>query len=60
MLFRSLDTEVSELLTPVSSSTLLEDLSKIQVLVLYQINRLFSSEVKQRTLAKQQQGVLGT
>jgi hypothetical protein len=60
MLFQILDAEVSELLTPVLSSTLLEDLSKMQALVLYQIIRLFNGELKQRTLAEQQQSVLGT
>lgn len=60
ILFQTLDAEVSELLTPVSSSTLLEDLSKMQALVLYQIIRLFNGELKQRNLAEQQQSVLGT
>ena len=59
-LFRTLDAEVSELLTPASTGTLLEDLSKMQALVLYQIIRLFKGGLKQRALAEQQQSILGT
>lgn len=59
-LFQTLDAEVSGLLGSVSCSTLLEDLSKLQALVLYQIIRLFKGGLKQRTLAEQQQSVLGT
>lgn len=59
VLFRTLDAEVSELLNPASSGTLLEDLSKLQIMVLYQIIRLFHGDIKQRTLAEQQQSFLG-
>jgi hypothetical protein len=60
MLFRTIDSEVSELLKPATGSTLLEDLSKMQALVLYQIIRMFHDDLKQRTLAEQQQSLLGT
>lgn len=61
MFFRVLDAEVLDLLQPPPSSmtrTLLEDLAKVQALVLYQIMRLFYGNLSRRILAEQQADVL--
>ncbi|KAK9246138.1 hypothetical protein V1506DRAFT_195844 [Lipomyces tetrasporus] len=60
VLFRSLNAEVSDLLKkPTSCGALLEDLTKLQAVVLYQIIRIFHGDIKQRALAEQQQSYLG-
>lgn len=49
-----MNSEAAELLRSTSATTLLEDLSKLQALVLYQIIRLLHDDVKQRLIAEQQ------
>ncbi|KIW80743.1 hypothetical protein Z517_07359 [Fonsecaea pedrosoi CBS 271.37] len=60
MLFRILDAEVVDLLQPGSGSTptLLEDLAKLQAIVLYQIIRLFDGGLSQLTVLEQQADML--
>ena len=41
VLFQSLDAEIGELLSPAPTSTLLEDLVRLQAVVLYQIIKIF-------------------
>jgi hypothetical protein len=59
MLFRTLDAEVLELLNPALDGTLLEALSRMQAMVLYQIIRTYHGNLKQRTVAEQQESLLG-
>ncbi|KAH8646302.1 hypothetical protein BX600DRAFT_519130 [Xylariales sp. PMI_506] len=54
MVYRALDEEASELLKSQPSETLLEDLSKIQALVMFHIIRLFHGDLKERLVAEQQ------
>jgi hypothetical protein len=55
ILFQALDGEMSELLTPGLTSTLVEDLVKLQAAVLYQIIRLFYGDLEQRIVAERQE-----
>jgi hypothetical protein len=61
MLFRVLDAETAELLnkpTPAASSnssTLLDDLARLQAVVLYTIIRFFDGDLSQRILAERQE-----
>lgn len=55
VLFQALDAEMSELLTPALTSTLLEDLVKLQAALLYQIIRLFYGGLEQRIVAERQE-----
>jgi hypothetical protein len=59
MLFRALDAEALELLNPALDETLLEALSRMQAIVLYQIIRIYRGNLKQRTAAEQQEGLIG-
>jgi hypothetical protein len=59
IMFQTLNEEVVELLSPALGATLLEALSRLQALVLYQIIRLFDDDLKQRTIAEQQQSLTG-
>lgn len=59
MLFRVIDTEVLQLLQDTETDlTLLDELARLQALVLYQTIRLFYGGIEQRMLAEQQQMVL--
>jgi hypothetical protein len=59
MLFRVIDTEVIQLLQETETNlTLLDELARLQALVLYQTIRLFHGGIEQRMLAEQQQTVL--
>ncbi|OKL61678.1 hypothetical protein UA08_02987 [Talaromyces atroroseus] len=55
MLFEALNAELAKLLQPGTSSSLREDLAKMQAIVLYQLIRLFHGDIKQRALVEQQQ-----
>ncbi|KAL2812887.1 hypothetical protein BDW59DRAFT_36317 [Aspergillus cavernicola] len=59
-LFRVVDAEVLELLKPTGPTTLLDELARLQALVLYQTIRLFHGDIAQRAVAEQQQGILMT
>ena len=59
LIFRTIEAEVSELVRGKSGSTLLEELSKMQAMVLYTIIRLFSGDVEKRICAEQQRFLLG-
>jgi Fungal Zn(2)-Cys(6) binuclear cluster domain len=54
MLFDALNAEMAKLLQPATSSSLREDLAKMQAIALYQIIRLFHGDVKQQAIAEQQ------
>lgn len=56
MVFRNLEAEASGHFQPVQNGTLLEALSRLQSLVLYQTIRMYHGDLKQRTLAEQQEG----
>jgi hypothetical protein len=60
MLFQTLDAEALELLKPASGGMLLEDLSKVRVIVVYQIIRLFYGNLNLRTIAEQRESLIGT
>ncbi|KAI9147326.1 Transcription factor gsfR2 [Paramyrothecium foliicola] len=60
MLFRVVDNEVLGLLESTAEPTLLDELAKIQALLLYQMIRLFQGGIEQRAMAEQQQGLLMT
>jgi Fungal Zn(2)-Cys(6) binuclear cluster domain len=55
VLFQSLDAEITELLVTVSTSTLREDLVRLQAVVLYQIIRFFYGGLEQRIVAERQE-----
>lgn len=55
VLFHALDAEISELLTPPLTSTLLEDLVRLQAAVLYQTIRLFHGGYEQQIVAQRQE-----
>jgi len=55
LLFQALDTEMSELLTPGLTSPLIEDLARLQAIVLYQIIRLFYGSLEERIIAERQE-----
>ncbi|KAM0256122.1 hypothetical protein ACHAQJ_005209 [Trichoderma viride] len=60
VLFQAIKAETSELTKPASNSgTLLEDLSRLQAIVLYTIIRLFYGDMEQQSLAEQQKHLLG-
>jgi hypothetical protein len=59
MILRSLEAEAMELLSPAPEGTLLEALSWMQAMVLYQTIRLFHGELKQRNIAEQQESLIG-
>jgi hypothetical protein len=59
MLFRTLDAEASELLNRAPDGTLLEALSRMQAMVLYQIIRIYRGDLRQRAIAEQQGSILG-
>lgn len=54
IVFHMLDAEMTELLQAHSGQALLEELSNLQAMVLYQTIRLFHGDVKQRIIAEQQ------
>ena len=58
VLFQTLDAEITELLTPALTSTLLDDLVRLQAAVLYQIIRLFYGGIEQRIVAERQEFLL--
>ncbi|KAL4904165.1 hypothetical protein BDW74DRAFT_155201 [Aspergillus multicolor] len=64
MMFRIIEAEVNNLLQPEQQATpsLFDDLANLQALLLYQIIRLFhrDTDIKQRSLAEQQGGILMT
>jgi hypothetical protein len=55
VLFQALDAEISELLIPALTRTLLEDLVTLQAAVLYQIIRIFYGGLEQRIVAERQE-----
>lgn len=55
MLFQVLDSEISDLLTPAFTDTLLDELATLQAAVLYQIIRLFHGGLEQRIVAERQE-----
>ena len=55
LLFQALDTEISELLVPGSTCSLIENLARLQAIVLYQIIRLFYGRLEQRVVAERQE-----
>lgn len=55
MMFKIMDTEISEWLVLTPTSTLLEDLAKLQAAVLYQIIRLFYGGLEARVTAERQE-----
>lgn len=55
LLFQALDAEISELLIPGSTCSLLENLARLQAIVLYQIIRLFYGQLEQRVVAERQE-----
>ena len=55
ILFQAVDAEISKLLTPALTSTLLEHLVHLQAAVLYQIIRLFYGSLEQRRAAEEQE-----
>ncbi|KAL6231870.1 hypothetical protein BDW75DRAFT_219019 [Aspergillus navahoensis] len=57
-LFQAIDTEVNELLRPAEPATLLDEVARLQALLLYQTIRFFHGTLEQRSTAEQQQGVL--
>ncbi|KAL4995601.1 hypothetical protein BDV10DRAFT_174415 [Aspergillus recurvatus] len=59
-LFRTVNTEVNELLSSAEQTTLLDELARLQALLLYQTIRFFHGTIEQRLTAEQQQGVLMT
>ncbi|KAL4739036.1 hypothetical protein BDV11DRAFT_188519 [Aspergillus similis] len=59
-LFQAIDTEVNELLSAAEPASLLEDLARLQALLLYQTIRFFHGTLEQRSTAEQQQSVLMT
>ncbi|KAL4972219.1 hypothetical protein BDW66DRAFT_144603 [Aspergillus desertorum] len=59
-LFQIIDTEVNELLRPAEPATLLDEVARLQALLLYQTIRLFRGTLEQRLIAEQQQGALMT
>lgn len=58
--FQIIDAEVLELLQPTNPAPLLDELAKLQALVIHQSLRLFHGDITQRSVAEQQQGVLMT
>jgi hypothetical protein len=54
VLFQSLDAEITTLLSPAPTSTILEDLVRLQAAVLYQIIRIFIGGLEQRIIAERQ------
>ncbi|KAL4984127.1 hypothetical protein BDW68DRAFT_167606 [Aspergillus falconensis] len=60
MLFRAIDNEVNELLRSAEPATLLDEVARLQALLLYQTIRFFHGTLEQRSTAEQQQGVLMT
>ncbi|KAF7546264.1 hypothetical protein G7Z17_g8568 [Cylindrodendrum hubeiense] len=61
VLFQSLDAELSELIappTPPIASTLLDDLVRLQAILLYQIIRFFFGSMEQRKVAERQEYVV--
>lgn len=58
MLFRSMEGHANELFQSAQSGTLLEALSRLQALVLYQIVRMYHGDLKQRILAEQQESTM--
>ncbi|KAL4781769.1 hypothetical protein BJX76DRAFT_334620 [Aspergillus varians] len=58
MIFRVVDREVLDLLNNAEQPTLLDELARLQALVLYQTIRLFHGDLTQRAVAEQQQGLL--
>jgi hypothetical protein len=55
MMFQILNAEAGELLMPPANVTLLEALSRMQAMVLYQIIRIYHGDLKQRILAERQE-----
>jgi len=55
VLFQALDAEIKELLSSSPTSTLLEDLSRLQAAVLYQIIRIFYGVIEERIVAERQE-----
>jgi hypothetical protein len=59
-LFQMMAAEVVHLLNTPSSMSLLEDLSRLQAIVLYQILRLLHGDLEQRLMAEQQEQIVHT
>ncbi|KAL3433337.1 hypothetical protein BDV09DRAFT_186714 [Aspergillus tetrazonus] len=57
-LFKAIDSEVNELLNNTEPATLLDDLARLQALLLYQTIRFFQGTLEQRSTAEQQQSLL--
>jgi hypothetical protein len=57
-LFKAIDNEVNELLNNTEPATLLDDLARLQALLLYQTIRFFQGTLEQRSTAEQQQSLL--
>lgn len=57
-LFQALETSALQLLKPHSSESLLEELSRLHALTLYQIIRLFHGDLQQRITAELQESVI--
>lgn len=55
VLFKVISAEISDLLVPNPTSTLLEDLARLQAAVLYQIIRFYHGDLEQRIIAEQQE-----
>ncbi|KAH8904770.1 hypothetical protein BR93DRAFT_952629 [Coniochaeta sp. PMI_546] len=55
VLFKVISAEISDLLVPTPTSTLLEDLARLQAAVLYQIIRFYHGDLEQRIIAEQQE-----
>jgi hypothetical protein len=56
--FKVLAAEIADLLAPAPTSTLLEDLARLQAVVLYQIIRFYNGNLEQRVIAEQQEFVV--
>ncbi|BCS19432.1 Zn(II)2Cys6 transcription factor domain-containing protein [Aspergillus puulaauensis] len=56
--FRIIDAEFLELLQPTNPAPLLDELARLQALVIHQTLRLFHGDIAQRIVAEQQQGIL--
>jgi hypothetical protein len=58
VLFQALDDEISELLTPSLTNTILEDLVKLQAAVLYQTIRIYHGGIEHRITAERQEYIV--
>jgi len=58
IVFRVLEATVQELLEPPTSWDFADNLAHVQVLILFQIIRLFDGNIRQRAMAEQQEAIL--